>query len=110
MSILEASKVDMIGVPAENSENVVVLGIADHLPWGDDSDHDHLLMLQEKINYYLAFIESGEINVAFPPASGRNPVIRLMSKFEPSSNGQEFVREASKVLGEVGIGFQVKVG
>ncbi|WP_342315746.1 DUF6572 domain-containing protein [Lysobacter sp. FW306-1B-D06B] len=70
MSILESDKVDMIGSPLTDA-GIVVLGIADHLPWESGEDEQHLLLLQEKINRYLAFIESGEMVVAFPAAVGK---------------------------------------
>ncbi|WP_407059149.1 DUF6572 domain-containing protein [Ralstonia syzygii subsp. celebesensis] len=39
---------------------------------GENSE-EHLLLLQEKINCYLRFIESGEIYNSFPSAEGRSP-------------------------------------
>lgn len=47
MSIEDQDSVDVIGV---NESGIVVLTISDHLKWDDD----HLYLLQEKINTYLA--------------------------------------------------------
>lgn len=110
MSILEANKIDMIGVPSDNPANVVVLGITDHLTWIGGDEYDHLMLLQEKLNHYIAFIESGEINVAFPAAVGLNPVIRLLAKFEPSAAGKEFISVASATLMNAGVRLQLEVG
>jgi hypothetical protein len=57
MSVEQKDVIDAIGVNKESGE--VVLTISDHLDWEDTSAH--LLVLQDKINTYIAFIESGEI-------------------------------------------------
>lgn len=84
MSIEQTNVVDFIGI--EESTGRVVLTISDHLPWDDD---EHFPLLQEKLNRYLAFIESGEIHESYPEASGRMPVIDLVLKHRP---GEEVVR------------------
>lgn len=48
--------------------------ISDHLDWDDELEHIHAL--QEKINAYLRFVESGEILGKYPQAAGKTPVIR----------------------------------
>ncbi|HGN9134636.1 TPA: DUF6572 domain-containing protein, partial [Providencia stuartii] len=48
MSIVDTDKVDMIGIPKDNTD-LVRLGITDHLCWNDDI-LEHLYLLQEKIN------------------------------------------------------------
>src|SRR2546427_9504377 len=49
--------VDAIGVVKESG--AVALTISNHVDWEDS--RAHLLSLQEKLNRYLAFIESGEL-------------------------------------------------
>ena len=66
MSIVETKVVDIIAVPEWEPENVILV-ITDHLEWGDKAQQgEHLLLLQEKINTYIAFIESGEILESYP--------------------------------------------
>jgi len=56
MSITETKVVDIIAVPEWEPDNVVLV-ITDHLEWGDKAQQgEHLLLLQEKINTYIAFI------------------------------------------------------
>ena len=55
MSVVESGAVDGIGL-AEN-ETMKML-ITDHLDWQDE--YKHLLILQEKINAYIGFCESGQ--------------------------------------------------
>jgi hypothetical protein len=69
MTVENTSTVDAVGTDKETGE--VRLSIFDHLPW----DTEHLRLLQDKINVYLGFIESGEIYVSYPNAKGRPLVI-----------------------------------
>lgn len=65
MTIEQANTVDLISVDRTTK---VVKTISDHLDWTDQATH--LLLLQDKINCYLAFIESGELRVSYAKAKG----------------------------------------
>ena len=56
MSIDHSKLVDSCGI--NQDDGCCVLVIVDDREW---NDWEHLLALQEKLNNYLAFIESGEI-------------------------------------------------
>ncbi|MBV4484511.1 hypothetical protein HU727_002775 [Pseudomonas sp. SWRI153] len=106
MSVIDAKTIDMWGIPKWD-DNKIILGIADHLEWGDKTQQgEHLLVLQEKINNYIAFIESGEIYTEIPGALGKSPVIRVQGKYELSEQGELFVDSVAETLKEVGIGFE----
>lgn len=106
MSVTDAKTIDMWGIPKWDS-NKIILGIADHLEWGEKTQQgEHLLVLQEKINNYIAFIESGEIYTEIPGALGKSPVIRVQGKYELSEQGELFVDSVVETLKEVGIGFE----
>ena len=79
-----------------------VLTISDHLAW--DSD-DHLLTLQDKLNAYLRFIESGELVQQYPEAKDRAPQITVVFKYPPSENGLQLLERVSKAIESVGIRF-----
>lgn len=64
MSVMEKNKVDGIGKSKE--ENKIVLMISDHLDW--DNEMLHLKLLQDKINAYIEFIESGQVYNNYPDA------------------------------------------
>ncbi|WP_086004923.1 DUF6572 domain-containing protein [Ralstonia solanacearum] len=102
MSIVDSNVVDMIGIPSDDL-SLVVMGISDHLAWGGNSE-EHLLLLQEKINCYLRFIESGEIYNSFPSAEGKVPVIEVIAKFEMTDGrAKDFLFAAKSVLADSGI-------
>lgn len=105
MTVEDTERIDIIGVDAKSGE--VILTIADHLEWTDE--YDHLRRLQEKLNTYLAFIESGKMNESYPSARGRKAVIDVVFKFEPSTTGAEFLKRASPLAAAVGAELRSRV-
>jgi CRP-like cAMP-binding protein len=101
MSILDTRVIDMFGLPV-NDPSRVELVIADHLDWSED-EGEHLLLLQEKINAYLRFIESGEILTVIPKAAGRRPVILIYGKYALSARAEWFVKRATAQLIGAGV-------
>jgi hypothetical protein len=97
MSVENSKIIDAISV---NPNDVVVLTIADHLPW-DDQD-GHLKTLQDKINAYLQFIEGGEIYDQYPNAKGKAYQIGIAFKFAPNQEGVEFLKKVKSILLESG--------
>ena len=55
-----------------------ILIIADDMEWGFDKRQNHVRILQDKINDYLAYIGSGQAAQAKP---GLRPVIRVMAQY-----------------------------
>jgi hypothetical protein len=86
--------VDFIGV--ECLTGCVVLTIADHWDWR--SEGEHILALQEKVNTYLAFIESGELIEQYPDAAERRVVIEIDMKYPPPAMATEFLRRAAETV------------
>ena len=102
MSIENTSVVDIISVNRNTGE--VVLKITDHLSWG--SDHaQHMWLLQEKLNTYLAFIESGELLEKYPDAKGRDVSIDVVGKYTLIKPAEDFFERASAIV--KGAGFKL---
>jgi hypothetical protein len=94
MSIEQSNVVDLVTI--ERGTGNVLLTISDHLPWETD-EGNHLLLLQEKVNAYLRFIESGELVRKYPEAEG-SPVINVVGKFPLSAQAQLFLQQATKII------------
>jgi hypothetical protein len=105
MSVDQTNKIDAIGVRQET--NTVVLAISDHLSW-EDVDF-HLRILQEKLNSYLAFYESGEIFDSYPIAFGKSILIEVIGKYPLNEDGTAFFEEASAILHDIGIELKFKL-
>jgi hypothetical protein len=95
MSIEQTGTVDIVNVDRDSGD--LLLTVSDHLPW-DEGEGQHLLLLQEKLNAYLRFVESGELVKKFPEASGRNIVINVVSKFALSETAQAFFEKAGSAI------------
>ncbi len=102
MSVEQTNIVDVIGVDKKSGK--IILTISDHLDW--ESDDEHLLLLQEKINTYLSFIESGEIFESYPDAINKQAVIKVCAMHEPDNKGLNFLAEVKKIVEEAGFGFE----
>ena len=73
MGVQNTNEVDIIGINKETG--ICTLTIIDSLDWRNEEEH--LLLLQEKINVYLSFIESGEIYTTYTPSKGRKFEIKI---------------------------------
>jgi len=99
MSIEQEKVVDFVGL--QTSTGRVHLSITDHLSW-DEFTNEHLMMLQKKINSYLAFIESGELLKKFPKYTGKPIVIEVIGKYKPNVEAGGFYRRAIEVVANAG--------
>ncbi len=62
MSITYSQVIDIWAIPNWEPDNVV-LYVSDHLEWGEKAEQgEHLQLLQDKLNTYVAFIESGDLH------------------------------------------------
>ena len=98
MTVENHHVVDFISIEAETG--TMVLAIADHLPW--DAGSTHLEALQEKLNVYLSFIESGELVASRPEAAGRKVRIALMHREPLSAMAIRFLESARAIILDAG--------
>ena len=104
MSVDQLDKVDFI---SKTSEGNVELTISDHLEW--DDKNEHLLILQNKINAYLNFIESGQIFEEHPSSVNKRVEIQIVMKFLPNETANIFLNKCKTVINEQNIGFSWRV-
>jgi hypothetical protein len=103
MSVEQRKVVDCVGM--DKTDGHVTLTITDHLSWLPDNEH--LLVLQNKINDYLAFLASGELYDAYPQAHGREIEIQVICKYSPAGDGVRFLELASETVRKAGFRFSV---
>jgi len=101
VAIDQTGVIDFVTVTADEAW----LTISDHLPW-DEDEGEHLQLLQDKLNAYLRFIESGELIETCPSAIGHLPVINLVGKFPLSPLAQQFVHLAEGTVQQAGFRLQ----
>lgn len=90
----EIDKIDFVGI--DNITGKCCLTISDHYSW--ENEYEHLVLLQDKINSYIGFIESGEIYESYQEARGRIIEIQIHFKFPPNSKCVEFLNQVERVL------------
>lgn len=106
MSLEKLSEVDAIGI--DNETGYVTLFIFDNLDWEDEERH--LRLLQEKLNVYLSFVESGEIFESYPEAKGRQIELKVRAEHDFPQIAVDFMRIASGVISDAGFVLSYKVG
>jgi hypothetical protein len=106
MSVVETNKLDFISLAKDGS--CVRLTIADHLDW-EEHEGEHLLLLQEKLNAYLYFIESNKLLEVYPKADGLPVVIRISGKFPLSAEAAKFFGLAKDKLATLGVSLEFKL-
>ena len=94
MAVDDATGIDCVGVDKTIGE--VVLTISDHLDWNHSIGHQ--VILQAKLNSYLAFVESGELLQKYPDAKNRLVAFQVVFKFPPDAQGLLFLDRAKAVM------------
>ena len=100
MTIEQTDVIDFIG--KDKSENIV-LTISDHLEW--DVENEHLYLLQEKLNSYLRFLESGEVYESYEGSKGKKFIINVSCKYPPNKTSEDFLKKAENAINEAGFNF-----
>jgi hypothetical protein len=99
MSIEQTDTIDFVNV--DKASGNVLLTISDHLDW-DQTEGQHLVLLQGKLNAYLRFIESGELHQKYSETSEQPVVIQIVSKFPMSQKAGVFFERASGAIDQAG--------
>lgn len=99
MTVENARIIDAVGT--DKFDKSVVLTIIDHLDWSNE--YEHLLFIQDKVNAYLEFIQSGQIYISYPDAAGRKIKLSLVSKFELPDSAIKLLEQIAKVCAQIGV-------
>ena len=97
MSVDDRNVIDVIGIDRVSAE--AVLTISDHRHWGNN---EHLSALQDKLNDYFGFIESGQLIESYPEAVGKEIRINVVCKFKPDQSGDQLLHKARQVVQAAG--------
>jgi hypothetical protein len=98
MTVCDTDKIDFATLDGSND---LILSISDHLDWDEPVEHIHAL--QNKINTYIAFVESGEVYSQWPLAAGRKIRIRVIGKYQLNDKARDFYEFASKIVRDLGL-------
>jgi len=85
----------------------VVLTISDHLECSDSTAHQ--MLLQSKLNRYLALVESGEILESYPASKDAPVAFEVVFQFPPDEAGRAFLAKARVLIESAGFTLRHKV-
>lgn len=112
MAIDNINVIDGIGI--DESRSAVCLLLADHLKWEQDdnslSEYDHLMLLQDKINAYIAYLESKQYTQQYPNVVFEMAVIEIHYKYDISDNCEKFLNAVQDQIGQYGIAIEAHIG
>ena len=96
------SKIDTIS----NKDDKVILSIIQ----ADEINDDNLMLLQEKLNNYLAYILDGQLDKDFPKYRGFAAKIEIYFQLEPQGIVLVFLKNAPALCAEEGVKLTYEVG
>lgn len=111
MQLAEADTVDYLGL--EKETGYIVLTLIDDCDW--ENELQHLAMLQNKINRYFDFVDSGEVYDEAVKVLGREigratPVkISILAQYEPIGEGLRFLQHVKNVARSANVMVTFKV-
>lgn len=98
MSVVDLDKVDAIG-QQDDDKSIVGMMLTDHLDW--EQEYEHLMLLQEKINNYLGFIQSGQAQKMYPDTEIRQYRILLFFLYPITENCRKFIEAVNRQIQEI---------
>jgi hypothetical protein len=105
MSLDRIDVVDAVGT--DKKSGAVVLNILDSWDW--DDEEGHLIALQDKINAYLGFVDSGQLYEDYPTAAGKTLRIDIITRFPMPDAALAFLKEAAAVVSQLSISITHRV-
>lgn len=106
MTVENTNIVDIVAVNKE--DNNITMYVTDHLEWGVEDDR-HMYLLQEKVNTYLLFYESGEIFNHYPESKSLDVIINITSKYALNPRAQWFYDQMLPVIEGADLSLQIVV-
>ncbi|MGX5174706.1 DUF6572 domain-containing protein [Aliikangiella sp. IMCC44653] len=101
MPIPEINEVDFVAF--NEAKGIVFLVISDEISW--QPLEKKLNWLTQKVNFYIEYINSGELSLRYPQAGQLNPFIRLVSKFKMPPSAYEKMQQLQLMVEEHGYAF-----
>ncbi len=105
MSVINIHEIDALGISKDKRGFVLML--TDHMEWLDE--YQHLLLLQDKINAYIAFLEMEQYNEIYPQSQFYYCIIEIHFKYKPTPNVKHFLQVVQKQISELELGIKCSI-
>jgi hypothetical protein len=88
MSIEDKNNIDGIAISKDDEQKLMLL-VTDHLDW--QNEYEHLILLQDKINAYIGFLEIEQYKEVYPEKVFTLFCIEVHFKYETTNNCVKFI-------------------
>lgn len=99
MAVTDRNVVDSVGIDRDGK--TLILLISDHLDW--EHEYEHLLILQEKVNDYISFIENEQYKEVYVNKVFEKFRIEIKFMYQMNENCIKFIDYAQKQLADLRI-------
>lgn len=93
MAITDKDVVDSVAY-----EDNLLLQMYDHLDFEGEFEKDHMLMLQDKLNTYIWYIDSKQYQATYSGKNFEHFLIKIFFMFEPSDLCEKFIAHVNNRL------------
>ena len=104
---MSVEDLDIIDFISTNKAGDIVLTISDHLEW--NKNNKHLIILQDKLNRYLEFIATGQLEKEYQQLKNQRIIINIVLKFKPNQDADIFFKKVEEKIKASGYFFSLKI-
>ncbi|MCM1098106.1 MAG: branched-chain amino acid ABC transporter substrate-binding protein, partial [Ruminococcus flavefaciens] len=100
MAIDNTNVIDGMGV--DKNRKALCLLLTDHFAWNGNnslSEYDHLILLQEKINAYIRYLEAKQYEEQYPKEKIVMAIIEIHFKYNITENCEKFLNTVQNQIG-----------
>ncbi len=108
MAIDNTNVVDAIAI--DNKNRCLILLLFDYFKWDNSqNEYKHLILLQEKINAYIVYLESKQYEEFYKKSDITFTIIKIHFKYEISINCEKFLQTVQNYLGQYKIKIEAHI-
>ena len=100
------------GMAIDEDRKAICLLLTDHFAWnGNDtlSEYHHLILLQEKINAYISYLDTRQYEEQYPKEEIVMAIIEIHFKYDITENCEKFLNTVQNQIGQYGIKIEAHI-
>ena len=101
MAVTDVNVID--GIAFDDDNKTLIMEIYDHLHFEGKFEFDHIVILQDKLNTYLWYIESKQYADIYPDKQFDNFVINIHFRYEITENCKKYINVSNQKLSVLNI-------
>lgn len=100
------------GIAIDKNRKALCLLLIDHFAWNRNNtlnERDHLILLQEKINAYIRYLETKQFEEQYPEEEIVMAIIEIHFKYDITENCENFLNVVQNEIGQYGIKIEAHI-